>query len=174
MQIFTMLSPLLIAVIFVTAAVRRVDMVKEFTEGAAEGLRSAAELIPVLLLIVTSVSMLYRSGTLTAAAELLSPYLGKIGFPVETVPLGLIRPVSGSGALAVFENILGTCGADSPAGRAAAILMGSTETTFYTIAVYFSAVSLRPDKRVFVSSLTADAAGFVFSGVMLRLFYPAA
>lgn len=172
MHIFALLSPLLIAVIFTVAALRRVDIVTEFTEGAAEGLRSAAELIPTLMLIVTAVSMLYRSGALSAAAELLSPILGKVGFPPQTVPLALIRPVSGSGALAVFENIIGIEGADSPAGRAAAILMGSTETTFYTIAVYFSAVSLKPDSRVFVSSLTADAAGFVFSGVMLRIFYP--
>lgn len=172
MQVFAMLSPLLIAVIFTVAAVRRVDIVKEFCEGASEGLRSAAELIPTLLLIVTAVSMLYRSGTLSAAADLLSPVLSRLGYPSETVPLALIRPVSGSGALAVFENIIGTVGADSPAGRAAAILMGSTETTFYTIAVYFSAVSFKPDKRVFISSLTADAAGFVFSGVMLRIFYP--
>lgn len=172
MQVFAVLSPLLIAVIFITAAVRRVDIVSEFTAGASEGLRTAAELIPMLLLIVTAVTMLYRSGALTAAAELLSPVLEKLGYPPETVPLALIRPVSGSGALAVFENILGSSGADSPAGRAAAILMGSTETTFYTIAVYFSAVSLRPDKRLFLSSLTADCAGFVFSAVMLRVFYP--
>ena len=172
MQFFAMLAPLLIAVIFVTAALRRVDIVSEFTAGASEGLRSAAELIPTLLLVVTAVSMFYRSGALGAVAELLSPVLGKLGFPAETVPLALIRPVSGSGALAVFENIIGAEGADSPAGRAAAILMGSTETTFYTIAVYFSAVKLRADSRVFITSLTADAAGFIFSGVMLRVFYP--
>lgn len=172
MHISALLPPLLIALVFTVAAFRRVDIVAQFTEGAAEGLRSAAELIPTLLLIVTAVSMLYRSGALTAAADLLSPLLERVGFPPQTVPLALIRPVSGSGALAVFENLIGIEGADSPAGRAAAILMGSTETTFYTIAVYFSAVSVKPDRRVFVSSLTADAAGFIFSGVMLRVFYP--
>lgn len=172
MHIFALLSPLLIALIFTVAAFRRVDIVSEFTAGAAEGLRSAADLIPTLLLIVTAVSMLYRSGALSAAAELLAPLLSSLGFPTPTVPLALIRPVSGSGALAVFENIITIEGADSSAGRAAAILMGSTETTFYTIAVYFSAVSLKPDRRVFASSLTADAAGFIFSGVMLRIFYP--
>ncbi len=171
MQVFTLAAPIFAALICLTAAVKRVDIIGEFTKGAAEGLRSAAELLPTLLLVVTAVSMLYRSGVLTSFAELIAPGLDAAGYPAEIVPLGLIRPVSGSGALAVYENILSQVGADSVAGRAAAVLMGSTETTFYTIAVYYSAVQLKAEARVFISSLTADLAGFVFSALTVRLFW---
>ena len=171
MQIFALAAPCAAALILVCAAVKRVDIIAEFTVGAKEGLLAALELLPTLLLVVTAVSMTYRSGVLQALAELASPLLDRLGYPGEVLPLALIRPVSGSGALAVFENIIGSEGADTFAGRAAAVLMGSTETTFYTVAVYFAAVRLKADAGVFVSSLTADAAGFIFSALTVRLFY---
>ena len=171
MELFTLSAPLAITLILVSAAVKRVDILSAFAEGAKEGLISAWELLPMLLLVVTAVSMLYRSGALQAFAELLSPLMSRLGYPSEIIPLAMIRPVSGSGALAVFENIIGSEDADSFAGRAAAVLMGSTETTFYTIAVYYAAVKLKADAGVFFSSLTADAAGFIFSAVIVRLFY---
>ena len=166
-----MAAPLLIAAVFAAAAYKRVDIVGEFTKGAMDGLRSAAELLSVLMLIVTAVSFAFRSGLLGGLAEMLSPALGRIGIPSEIVPLALIRPVSGSGALAVYNSLISDLGPDSTAGRAATILMGSTETTFYTIAVYFSAVRIKADARVFISSLTADTAGFFFSAAIVKLFY---
>ncbi|MBR1393634.1 MAG: spore maturation protein [Ruminococcus sp.] len=136
-----------------------------------EGLKAFYELLPMLLLVVTAVSMLYSSGALNALSQLTEPLLSRLGYPSETVPLALIRPVSGSGALAVYENILTVTDPDSFAGRAATVLMGSTETTLYTIAVYFSATRLKAEARVFISSFTADIAGFVFSALTVRLFY---
>ena len=144
---------------------------EEFSRGAMEGLKTAADLLPVLLLVVTAVSFAYRSGALGGLSELAAPLLERLGICRDTVPLALIRPVSGSGALAVYSSIIGGLGADSFAGRTATVLMGSTETTFYTIAVYYSAVQLRPRAGVFISSLTADAAGFIFSSAIVRLFY---
>lgn len=166
-----MAAPLLIAVVLTAAAIRRVDVISEFSEGAMEGLRSAVELLPTLMLVVTAVSFAYRSGALSALASLISPALEGLGIDGETVPLALIRPVSGSGALAVYNSIITELGPDSATGRIATVLMGSTETTFYTIAVYFSAVRLKADARIFISSLTADAAGFIFSAAVVKLFY---
>ena len=171
MKLFALAAPVLIASVLAAAAFRRVDIIGEFTKGAMEGLHSAVGLLPTLMLVVTAVSFAYRSGMLAALAELISPALSRIGIEPDTVPLALIRPVSGSGALAVYGSILEELGADSPAGRTASVIMGSTETTFYTIAVYFSAVKLKAEARVFISSLTADIAGFFFSAAIVKLFY---
>ena len=171
MKLFTMAAPLLIAAVLTAAAFKRVDVLSEFTEGAMEGLRSAIGLLPTLMLVVTAVSFAYRSGALGALAELIAPALEHIGINGDTVPLALIRPVSGSGALAVYNSIITDLGPDTVTGRIATVLMGSTETTFYTVAVYFSAVKLKADARVFISSLTADAAGFIFSVAVVKLFY---
>ena len=147
------------------------DVIAEFSEGAMEGLRSAVSLLPTLMLVVTAVSFACRSGALGALAELAAPVLEPLGIDGNAVPLALIRPVSGSGALAVYSSIITELGPDSTPGRIASVLMGSTETTFYTIAVYFSAVKLKAEARVFISSLTADAAGFFFSAAIVKLFY---
>lgn len=162
---------MLICLILIYGAVKKVDIFHEFSVGAFENLKTAVDILPALILLVTAVGMLSASGALNAFSQLLSPALDKLGFPPEVLPLALIRPVSGSGALAVLDNILANTGADSFAGRVAAVLMGSTETTFYTIAVYYSAVRLKAEMSVFISSLTADFAGFVFSALIVRLYY---
>lgn len=164
-------APMLICLILLYGAVKKVDIFAEFTTGAMENLKTAVEILPSLILLITAVGMLSASGALEAFSEIMSPLLSKLGFPPEVLPLAMIRPVSGSGAIAVLDNILGTVGADSFTGRVAAVLMGSTETTFYTIAVYYSAVRLKAELPVFVSSLTADFAGFVFSALVVRLCY---
>lgn len=162
---------MLICLVLLYGAVKKVDIFAEFTAGAMENLKTAVEILPSLILLITAVGMLSASGALEAFSEIMSPLLSKLGFPPEVLPLAMIRPVSGSGAIAVLDNILDTVGADSFTGRVAAVLMGSTETTFYTIAVYYSAVRLKAELPVFVSSLTADFAGFVFSALVVRLCY---
>lgn len=162
---------MLICLILIYGAAKKVDIFQEFTVGAYENLKTAVDILPALILLVTAVGMLSASGAMDAFSRLVSPLLDKLGFPAEVLPLAMIRPVSGSGALAVLDNILETTGADSFSGRVAAVLMGSTETTFYTIAVYYSAVRLKAEIPVFISSLTADFAGFVFSALVVRLCY---
>ena len=171
MLISNLAAPVLILAVLLYGAIKKVDIFSVFTEGAMENLKVAVNILPALILLMTAVGLLSASGALNAFAELLSPFLGKLGFPSEVLPLALIRPVSGSGSLAVLDNILSLSGADSFAGRVAAVLMGSTETTFYTIAVYYSAVRLKAEIPVFISSLTADFAGFVFSALIVRIFY---
>ncbi len=171
MTISQLIPPIIIASILIYGLIKKVDIFEAFADGAMENIKTAVDILPALILLMTAVGMLSASGALSAFSQLMSPALSKLGFPADVLPLALIRPVSGSGALAVFDNVLSQTGADSFSGRVAAVLMGSTETTFYTIAVYYSAVKIKAELPVFISSMTADFAGFVFSVVMVRLFY---
>lgn len=171
MLISDLAAPILILSVLLYGAYKKIDLFEVFSEGAYINLKTAIDILPALLLLMTAVGMLSASGALNAFSELIAPILDKIGFPSQVLPLALIRPVSGSGSLAVLDNILSVSGADSFSGRVASVLMGSTETTFYTIAVYYSAVKIKAELPVFISSLTADFAGFVFSALIVRLFY---
>ncbi len=171
MLISDLAAPIVILSVLLYGIYKKVDLFEVFVQGAYENLKIAVNILPALLLLMTAVGMLSASGALEAFSQLISPLLDKIGFPSQVAPLALMRPVSGSGSLAVLDNILSVYGADSFSGRVASVLMGSTETTFYTIAVYYSAVRLKAEFPVFISSLTADFAGFVFSALIVRLFY---
>jgi spore maturation protein B len=113
--------------------------------------------------------MLRASGALEAFSAVLSPVLEFAGIPPETVLLLLVRPISGSAALAIGAELIGEYGVDSMVGRTAAVMLGSTETTFYTIAVYFSAAGIRKTRYNIPAALTADLAGFIFAALSVRL-----
>ncbi len=155
----------------ITAVIKKVDIPKVFAEGARENLITAFELCPTLILIMTAIGMFSSSGAADGLSHLLEPITSFLGFPSECTPLMLIRPISGSGSLAVLEDILGKNPADSIAARTACIMMGATETTLYTIAVYFGAVKTQAKPAIFVSSFTADIAGFLFASVFAKLFF---
>lgn len=165
-----MLIPLIFTAILAAAAAKRVNIVEAFTKGAAEGLKTALDILPMLILLMTAVSMLSASGAVGMLAGRLSGVLELFGFPPECIRLALIRPVSGSGALAVLEDILAALGPDSYAGRVASVLMASTETTFYTVTVYFAALGKRADKRIFAAAALADLTGFLLAPITVRLF----
>ena len=173
MDYISLAAPLLICAVFAAAYIKRVDIAQAFAKGAVEGLKNAYRLFPTLVFVLLAVSFFCDSGAAGLLAELLSPLLGKLGFPREVIPLAAVRPLSGSAALAVFSDMLDRTDPDSFAGRCAAVLLGSTETTFYTVAVYYSAAACKPGKRVFIPSLTADLAAFLLSALTVRLFYPA-
>ena len=140
-----------------------------FCDGAAEGLRTTADILPALILLLVSVGMLRASGAVTLLTELLSPLCGLVGFPPECMQMVLLRPFSGSGALAVYDGIASQCGADSFPERVAAVLLGSSETTFYTVAVYFSAVKVRRTGYAVPAALTADLTAWLVCGVTVGL-----
>ena len=169
MSVSDLLIPLIICIVFVYALIKKVDIFNVFIQGAKENLIIAVDLIPPLIILLTAIEMLSASGTIKALSDLLSPLTQALGFPSECTSLALIRPISGSGALA--ESLFGDVSPDSYAGRVASVLMGSSETTFYTIAVYYSAVRIKAEAKVFISSLTADFTCFVFSALIVRLFY---
>lgn len=161
--------PVFIALIMVIGLAKRVDVFSEFTDGAKENLKSAFDVLPALIALMTAIGMFKASGGLELISSAIAPFTEFLGFPRECIPLALIRPVSGSGALAVFETILTEVSPDSFAGRVASVVIGSTETTFYTIAVYYGITKVKKTKHAIASSLTADLTGFILSALTVRL-----
>lgn len=171
MKAADLVIPLIAAFIVLTGFIKRVDVFDEFIEGAKENLQTSVSLLPSLIALITAIGLFKASGLPDAIAQILSPLTGAVGFPSECIPLALIRPISGSGALAVFDGILRDCHPDSYAGRVASVLMGSTETTFYTIAVYFAAVKAKDTRHTLPSALAGDLTGFIVSAVSVRLLF---
>ena len=151
------------------AGLRRKENVYDLLlRGAEEGLSLVISLIPALILLLTSVSMLRASGAVEILSQLLTPIFQFFGIPKETALLVLIRPLSGSAALAVGAELMATYGADSLIGRTAAIMLGSTETTFYTISVYFGAAGIKKTRYAIPAALIADLTGFVVASLTAK------
>jgi len=166
-----LLTALLPGVVGLWAAFRRVDVFSALTEGAAKGLQLMAGILPSLACLLPAVYMLRASGALDALTEGLTPVLEGLGIPPSTVPLMLLRPFSGSGALALGGELMARWGPDSPVGRTAAVMLGSTETTFYVLTVYFGAAGVRRPRHALLSALCADAAGFLAAAWCVRLLF---
>ena len=139
---------------------------------AAEGLNTVKRILPPLVVLLCAIAMLRASGALDWLSALCAPVLRLLGIPPETVPLMLLRPVSGSGALAVGSELMARFGPDSPLGRTAAVMLGSTETTFYVIGVYFGALGIKKTRHAVPAALAADLIGFVTAALTVRLFFP--
>lgn len=163
--------PIIIAFVFIYALCKKTDVFEEFTEGAKSGLSTGVKILPSLIILMTCVAMFKASGGIELLVSLLNPVLSRLNFPGEVIPLVLLRPLSGSGALVIFEDILKEFGASSYAGRVASVLMGSTETTFYTIAVYFGAVKVKNTRHTLQSALAGDFTGFVMSAFLVNIFF---
>lgn len=171
MDMTSLLIPLLLAGVTVWGLGQRVDVYAALTDGAAEGLRVLLRIFPNLAALLTAVYMFRASGALDWLTTLLTPVLSAIGIPPETAPLLLIRPLSGSGALAVGSELMESYGPDSAIGRTAAVMLGCTETTFYTIAVYFGAAGIKKLRYTIPAALAADFAGFLAAAWCVRLFF---
>ena len=169
--LLNMIVPLVIASVALYGVWRRVDVYAAMMEGAGEGLGILLKMVPALIGLLTAVYMLRASGALELAAEFLAPVLLRLGIPPETVGLLLVRPVSGSAALGVGAELISTYGPDSEIGRTAAVMLGSTETTFYTIAVYFGAAGVAKTRYAVPAALCADLVGFVAAAFAVRLFF---
>lgn len=140
-----------------------------FIQGARQGICSVFKIIPSIIALVSAVSMLRASGLLDAIINIVSPLLEPLGFPPQLLPLSLLRPVSGSGALAVLDDIYKNYGADSFIGQAASVMMGSTETTFYAMAIYYGSVGISKTRHTIPAALMADFTGMVMSVLTVRL-----
>ena len=163
-SIASLSAAIVIAAAAITGLLRGVDVFSAMSEGAAEGLKTVLRIFPPLVALLTAVHMLRASGAVDALTALASPLLELLGIPPETAVLMLLRPVSGSGAMAAAAH-----GPDSLIGRTAAIMLGSTETTFYVIAVYFGAAGIKNTRWAVPAALCADLAGFAFSALFARL-----
>ena len=173
MNLSSLVIPVLLAAVAVCGLGRRVDVYAALTHGAEEGLGVLLRIVPALVGLLTAVAMFRSSGAMDALSGLLEPVLEWLGIPAQTAPLMLIRPVSGSGALAVGTELMTTYGPDSYIGRVAAVMLGSTETTFYTIAVYFGSAGIHRTRHAMPAALLADLTGFVASAFAVRLFFGA-
>ncbi len=161
--------PLIMALVCLFALIKRTDLFSEFVKGAEEGLVTVKEIFPSLLALMVSVGMFKSCGGVELISSLLQPVTDLFGFPSECTPLMILRPFSGSGAVAIFENILTNCGADSFAGRVASVMLGSSETTFYTIAVYFAATKVKKTRYALAAALVGDLCGWWLSALAVRL-----
>lgn len=138
--------------------------------GAGEGLKLLVTILPTLIILMTAVTMLRESGAVGWLGKVLSPVFTFVGIPAETVLLVLIRPLSGSAALAVGADLMAHYGVDSQIGRTVAVMLGSTETTFYTISVYFGAAGIKKTRYTVPAALIADFTGFLVASWVIRLF----
>ncbi|MBE6960074.1 MAG: spore maturation protein [Ruminococcaceae bacterium] len=165
------LIPVLLLLASLLALHRKENAYNLLLDGAAEGLRLLATILPALIMLLTAVHMLRASGAMEQISKFLTPVFRHIGIPPETAMLVLVRPISGSAALAVGADLMRQYGVDSPVGRTAAIMLGSTETTFYTISVYFGAAGIHKTRYAIPAALLADLTGFVVASLTCRLFY---
>ena len=163
--------PLLLLSVSLLALRRQEDAYDLMLSGAADGLKLLLSIVPALVLLLTAVSMLRASGAIELLTRLLSPAFRWIGIPPETAMLVLIRPISGSAALAVGSELIAVHGVDSVVGRTAAVMLGSTETTFYAISVYFGAAGIRKTRYTIPAALLADFVGFLVSAWSVRIFF---
>lgn len=169
--IFTMIVPGTIAAVALYGAVRKVDVYDALITGAGEGMGVLVRIVPALIGLMTAVHMLRASGALELAAEALAPVLNRVGLPSELLSLMLVRPISGSAALGVGAEVIEAYGPDSYLGRVAAVMLGSTETTFYVIAVYFGAVGISKTRYAVPAALCADLTGFLAAAWAVRLLF---
>lgn len=161
--------PLIFAAVLLYGCIKKSDVFTDFTEGVKEGLKTVYDIFPSLFCLVVTIAVFRASGGMELLSELLSPLLNAVGFPPECSPLLLLRPFSGSGSIAIFEQILSENGADSFAGRVASVILGSSETTFYTISVYFAATKVKKTRYALPAALCGDITGFIMSGIFVSL-----
>ena len=160
--------PCFILIIIISCFVKRINVYEAVTEGGEEGLRMLLHIFPTLIIMLTAVSMLRESGILTAIVSFIEPLMKKTGVPAEIVPMVLLRPVSGSGSFGLLTDYFNTYGADSLIGRLTSVIMGSTETTFYTIAVYYAGTGIKDVRKVIPCAVVGDLVGVIMACLIVK------
>lgn len=163
--------PFILTVILISAAYKKIPSYEIFTQGAKEGFVISVKIIPYLVAIMVAVAMFRASGALEYIAALLSPVLEHFKIPVDTLPLMLTRSLSGSATLGLFSDIVNANGADSYAAKLAAVITGSSETTFYVLAVYFGSVGIKKFRHAILTGILADAVGIVTAVFLCRYLF---
>ena len=163
--------PGLLFLLCAVALGKRENAYDRMLEGAADGLKLLVSLVPALVLLLTAVTMLRASGAVEMLSRFFAPVFSFFGIPPETAILVLIRPISGSAALAVGADLMAQYGVDSQIGRTVAVMLGSTETTFYTISVYFGAAGIQKTRYTVPAALIADLTGFIMASLTTKLLF---
>lgn len=162
--------PTVLAIIIITGLIKKVAIFDSFLQGAAEGIQSTFSIMPSLIGLITCVTMLKSSGAFDLFANFFAPFFKIINMPAEIIPLVILRPISGSGSIALLNNIFKNFGADSHIGNLASAIMGSTETTFYTLAVYFGSVGIKNSRHAVASALIADTVAIITATCLVNIF----
>ena len=163
--------PLVILLIVFYGLKEKVNVFDIFLKGATDGVEISLKIFPTLIGLFVAIGMLRNSGILDFITNLISPILKFLSFPSEIVPLALLRPISGSASMAVATDIINQNGVDSFIGILAAVIMGATETTLYTIAVYTSSVKIKNTRGILIASLAADITGIIVSLLVCRVIF---
>ncbi|EST11693.1 spore maturation protein [Sporolactobacillus laevolacticus] len=169
--ISTWLVPCLIAFILLYGTIKKVPSYEAFVEGGKEGFSLAVSIMPFLVGMLAAVGVFRASGAMDALVHLLQPLLSAVGFPAQVVPLALLRPISGTGALGLMADLIRTYGADSFIGRLASVMQGSTDTTFYVVTVYFGAVGIHRIGDALKVGLLADLCGVICAVWIVTLVF---
>lgn len=167
--ISTLAMPITILFIILYAVKEKIEIFDLFLKGATDGIEITLKIFPTLIGLFLAIGMLNSSGILDFTTTIISPILNIIGFPKEVVPLAILRPISGSASMAIATNIIKQNGVDSFIGILAAVIMGSTETTLYTIAVYTSSVKIKDTRGIIIACLAADITGIMLSFLVCKL-----
>lgn len=163
------IAPVIIIVVFAVGIATKTDIFDAFIDGASDGLKTTFDILPALICLMTCIGMFNASGAMEMLIQFISPVTSFFGFPDECTSLIFIRPLSGSGALSVYDGIISENGPDSFAGRIASTMMGSTETTFYTVAVYFGAAKIKKTRYAIPAALIGDMVGWIASAIAVRV-----
>lgn len=163
--------PAFACVIVVFGLIKRVPVFDIFLKGAKEGMQIMYSIAPTIIGLVFAVDLLRSSGAIDAICNFIEPVADYLGFPKEIVPMVLLRPVSGSGSTALLTSLYEQCGPDSFAGRVASVLAGSSETTFYAIAMYFGCIKVKKIRHTLFAAIIADITAAVMSVLTVRLYF---
>ena len=164
----TIAMPMTILIIIMYGIVERKNVFDIFIKGAKEGIEMTIKILPTLIALFLAIGALRNSGILNLLINFLNPVLVQFGIPSEIMPLAMLRPISGSGSIAIATDIMKTYGVDSNIGLISSVIMGSTETTLYTIAVYSSSVGIKNTRFVLLAALAADITGMLVSIMVCR------
>ena len=163
--------PAFACIIVVFGLIKRVPVFDIFLKGAKEGMQILYSIAPTIIGLVFAVDLLRSSGAIDAICNFIEPVADYLGFPKEIVPMVLLRPVSGSGSTALLTSLYEQCGPDSFAGRVASVLAGSSETTFYAIAMYFGCIKVKKIRHTLFAAIIADITAAVMSVLTVRIYF---
>lgn len=163
--------PLVLLLVPLIGVIKKVKVYEVFTDGAKEGFETAVKIIPYLVAMLVAIGMFRASGAMDYLVSMLSPVTSLIGMPAEVLPAALMRPLSGSGTLGIVTDLIKHHGADSLIGRISSTMFGSTETTFYVLAVYFGSIGISKSRHAVIAGLIGDAVGLIVAVLICRAIF---
>ena len=156
--------------IIAAGAIKRINVFEAFIEGAKQGVGTVVSILPTICTLFFLIGIFMSSGASDILSFAAAPIAALIGLPDAVIPLMILRPLSGSGAMAFFKTVVENFGVDSFTGRVAAVMLGSSETTMYTVSVYYGAAGVKKTRHTIPCALIGDITAFIAAGILVRLF----